>query len=99
MLPSTVNLFGKDNLLRLELISCLIPFHEAFARVTPLFKHGERSDIDNYRPISVISIIRRFRKKPEVAWKRGLRALRPLRRLAVKTNGCGKKFQDGASKY
>ena len=29
----------------------------AFARVTPLFKHGERRDIDNYRPISVISII------------------------------------------
>ena len=27
------------------------------ARVTPLFKHCERSDIDNYRPISVISII------------------------------------------
>ena len=27
------------------------------ARVTPLFKHGERSDIDNYRQISVISII------------------------------------------
>ena len=57
MLPSTVKLFGKDNLLRLELISCLIPFHVAFARVTPLFKHGERSDIDNYRQISVISII------------------------------------------
>ena len=24
---------------------------------TPLFKHGERSDIDNYRPVSVVSII------------------------------------------
>ena len=44
-------------------------------------------------------VIRRVRKKPEVAWKRGLRALRPLRRLAVKTNGCRKKFQDLASKY
>ena len=43
--------------------------------------------------------VRRFRKKPEVAWKRGLRALRPLRRLVVKTNGCRKKFQDLASKY
>ena len=57
MLPSTVNLFGNHNLLRLELISCLIPFHVAFARVTPLFDHGERSDIDNYRPISVTSIV------------------------------------------
>ena len=43
--------------------------------------------------------IRRFRKKPEVAWKRGLRALRPSRRLAVKTNGCRKKCHDGACKY
>ena len=38
-------------------------------------------------------------KKPEVAWKQGLRALRPSRRLAVKTNGCRKKLQDGASRY
>ena len=27
------------------------------ATVTPLFKHGERSDIDNYHPVSVVSII------------------------------------------
>ena len=27
------------------------------ARVTPLFKQGERSDLNNYRPISVISVI------------------------------------------
>ena len=27
------------------------------ARVTPPFKHGDRSEKDNYRPISVISII------------------------------------------
>ena len=29
------------------------------------------------------NIIRRFRKKPEVAWKQGLRALRSSRHLAV----------------
>ena len=29
------------------------------------------------------SVIRRFRKKPEVAWKRGLRTLRSSRHLAV----------------
>ena len=28
-----------------------------FAKVTPLFKQGERNDINNYRPISVISVI------------------------------------------
>ena len=27
------------------------------ARVTPLFKQGEASDLNNYRPISVISVI------------------------------------------
>lgn len=27
------------------------------ARVTPLFKQGERSDVNNYRPISVISVV------------------------------------------
>ncbi len=27
------------------------------ARVTPLFKQGERSDLNNYRPISVIPVI------------------------------------------
>ena len=37
VLPSTVNLFGKDNLPRLELISCLIPFHVAFALSFSLF--------------------------------------------------------------
>ena len=35
----------------------LFPDDWKFVSVTPLFKHGERSDIDNYRPISVISII------------------------------------------
>ena len=27
------------------------------ARVTPLFKQGDRDDVDNYRPISVISVV------------------------------------------
>ena len=27
------------------------------ASVTPLFKHGERSNIDKYRPISVVSVV------------------------------------------
>ena len=40
-----------------------------------------------------------FRKKLEVRWKQGLTALRPSRCLAVKTNGCREKFQDGVSKY
>ena len=27
------------------------------SRVTPLFKQGDRDDINNYRPISVISVV------------------------------------------
>ena len=39
-------------------------------------------------PDSVLTLsrIRRFRKKPEVAWKRGLRALRSSCHLAVNIN-------------
>ena len=33
-----------------------------------------------------VLLMRRFRKKPEVAWKRGLRALRSSRHLAVNIN-------------
>ena len=48
---------------------------------------------------SLLSLNTPIQEKPEVAWKRGLRARRPMRRLGLKTNGCRKKFQDGASKY
>ena len=64
-------------------------------RCTTCPNHGKTWSQDK----KMVLPTRRFRKKPEVAWKRGLRALRPLRRLAVKTNGCRKKFQDLASKY
>ena len=33
------------------------------ARVTPLFKQGEASDLNNYRPISVISVIAKVFKR------------------------------------
>ena len=39
------------------LSSGLFPDDWKCARVTPLFKQGERTDVNNYRPISVISII------------------------------------------
>ena len=28
-----------------------------YARVTPLYKQGDRGDVNNYRPISVIAIV------------------------------------------
>ena len=47
------DLFNKS------LVSGIFPDDWKCARVTPLFKQGEPSDLDNYRPISVISVIAR----------------------------------------
>ena len=45
------------NIFNDSLSSALFPDDWKCARVTPLFKQGERTDVNNYRPISVISII------------------------------------------
>ena len=45
------DLFNKS------LMSGIFPDDWKCARVTPLFKQGESSDLNNYRPISVISVI------------------------------------------
>ena len=39
------------------LMSGIFPDDWKCARVSPLFKQGESSDLNNYRPISVISVI------------------------------------------
>ena len=39
------------------MVSGKFPDDWRFAKVTPLFKQGEPSDLNNYRPISVISVI------------------------------------------
>ena len=39
------------------MLSGIFPDDWKCARATPLFKQGEASDINNYRPISVISVI------------------------------------------
>ena len=41
----------------INLVSGIFPDDWKCARVTPLFKQGEPSDLNNYRPISVISVI------------------------------------------
>ena len=40
-----------------SLVCGIFPDDWKCARVTPLFKEGEPSDLNNYRPISVISVI------------------------------------------
>ena len=48
---SLCDLFNKS------LVSGIFPDDWKCARVIPLFKQGEPSDLNNYRPISVISVI------------------------------------------
>ena len=48
---SLCDLFNKS------LMSGIFPDDWKCARVTPLFKQGESSDLSNYRPISVISVV------------------------------------------
>ena len=48
---SLCDLFNKS------LFSGIFPDHWKCARVTPSFKQREASDLNNYRPISVISVI------------------------------------------
>ena len=45
------DLFNKS------LMSGIFPDEWKCARVTPLFKQGESFDLNNYRPISVISVV------------------------------------------
>lgn len=45
------------NILNKSSSSCSFPVDWKCARVTPLFKQGERTDVNNYRSISVISVI------------------------------------------
>ena len=47
---SLCDLFNKS------LLSGIFPDDWKRARVTPLFKQGDASDLNNYRPISVISV-------------------------------------------
>ena len=51
------DLFNKS------LISGIFPDDWKWARVTPLFKQGESFDLNNYRPISVISVVAKVFEK------------------------------------
>ena len=51
-----ISVYLRD-LFNKSLLSGVLPDDWKCARVTPLFKQGEASDLNNYRPISVISVI------------------------------------------
>ena len=54
--PSLTAIFTKS------IITRIYPTEWKMARVTPVFKKSEKSDLNKYRPISVIRLSRRFLK-------------------------------------
>ena len=44
-------------LVNLTISTGLIPAEWKDARVTPIFKSGARNDVNNYQPISVLSLV------------------------------------------
>ncbi len=46
-----------------SLLSGLFPNSEKCARVTPIYKSGEKSNFDNYRPISVLNALSKVLEK------------------------------------
>ena len=43
--------------------SGVVPYHLKLAKVIPLFKKGSRSSLNNYRPISILSIFNKILEK------------------------------------
>ena len=55
--PSFTQIFDKI------ISSSIFPTDWKLARVTPIFKKGKKDDVDNYRPISVISVVAKIFEK------------------------------------
>ena len=50
-------------LINLTIITNIIPTEWKTAKVTPLFKSGKRSDLNNYRPISVLPLVSKIMER------------------------------------
>ena len=55
--PSLTQIFDKI------ISSSIFPTVWKVARVTPIFKKGKKDEVDNYRPISVISVVAKIFEK------------------------------------
>ena len=55
--PSLTQIFDKI------ISSSIFPTDWKLARVTPIFKKGKKDEVDNYRPISVISVVAKIFEK------------------------------------
>ena len=52
-----------SNLINLSLQSGIVPDHLKVARVIPLFKSGDKDEITNYRPVSILPCISKIYEK------------------------------------
>ncbi len=62
-LAADVLMYPLAELLNLSLFTCSIPSIWKCARVTPLFKAGDPTDMSNYRPISIICSVAKIFEK------------------------------------
>ncbi len=56
-------MYPLADLFNLSLSTHCIPHIWKCARVTPLFKGGDPTDVNNYRPISIISVVAKIFEK------------------------------------
>ena len=54
---SILDLVFPGNLLNRSIVSSVSPTEWKSTKVIPLFKKGELSDLNNYRPISIIPVV------------------------------------------
>ena len=46
-----------------SIIICICPAQFKLAHVTPIYKQGSKTDLDNYRPLSVLPVISKLLEK------------------------------------
>ena len=55
--PSLIGIFNQS------LLTGIFPFDWKLAKVSPIFKNGSKSDLNNYRPISIIPTVAKIFEK------------------------------------
>ena len=51
------------HIVNLSIQTGIVPYESKNARVVPLFKKNKRSDVSNYRPVSVLSVVSKILEK------------------------------------
>ncbi|XDV43619.1 hypothetical protein PO909_012067 [Leuciscus waleckii] len=85
-LSSHVLAFPLCDLFNLSLSTCSIPLMWKFAKVIPIHKGGDSMDVNNYRPISIISNVAKIFEK--LIFKQLSRYLNDFSLLTPNQSGC-----------